>query len=133
MLIARRNTFGIPDVPSEPCLLLCPQTTFLGLAFRDRAFAAPAITSPDQLFRLKIEEGTRQLEIPWKNFMLDFHLFAQSCPTARGVEISGEKPISAGTLRQRMLDLGVVTGMELPTGAYTFRRGNAEALDCSSE
>ena len=127
------NTFGIPDVPSEPCLILCPQPTFLGLAFGDRAFAAPAIQKPEQLFQLKVEEGTRQLEIPWKESMLDFHLFAQSCPAAQGVKITGEKPISAGTLRQRMLNLGVATGMALPTGAYTFRRGNAEALDCSSK
>ena len=35
--------------------------------------------------------------------------------------------------RPQMITLGSVTGMELPTGPYTFRRGNGEALDNSSE
>ena len=29
--------------------------------------------------------------------------------------------------------VGVATGMDLPTGAYIFRRGNGEALESSSE
>ncbi|KAL8762541.1 MAG: hypothetical protein Q9194_007527 [Teloschistes cf. exilis] len=32
-----------------------------------------------------------------------------------------------------MTNLGSITGMELPTGPYTFRHGNAQALDNSSE
>lgn len=30
-----RNEFGIPDVPNEPCLLLCPYITILALLFVD--------------------------------------------------------------------------------------------------
>ena len=55
VLVPHTNTFGFPNVPSEPCLLLCPQ-----------AFAAPALTSPKQL---GIEQETRQQEIPWKDAM----------------------------------------------------------------
>ena len=32
-----------------------------------------------------------------------------------------------------MTNLGIITGMELPTGPYTFRRGNGQALDNSSK
>ncbi|KAL9632741.1 MAG: hypothetical protein Q9164_005133 [Protoblastenia rupestris] len=32
-----------------------------------------------------------------------------------------------------MNNLGSITGMELPTGPYTFRRGSGQALDNSSE
>ena len=32
-----------------------------------------------------------------------------------------------------MITLRGITSMELPTGLYTFRRGNSEALDNSSE
>ena len=59
-----RNTFGIPDILFESCLLLCPQTTFLAMAFKDGAFATPAIKSPEDLFKLRIEESARQQEIP---------------------------------------------------------------------
>lgn len=80
----RRNEFGIPDVPNEPCLLLCPHITMLALIFADQAFAVP-------------------------------------------------EALADSTLRPQMINLGSVTGMELPTGPYTFRRGNGEALDNSSE
>jgi len=30
-----RNEFGIPDVPNEPCLLLCPYIIILALLFVD--------------------------------------------------------------------------------------------------
>ena len=52
-----RNEFGIPDVPNEPCLLLCPHITALALFFADQAFAVPFLTSPEQLFRLRIAPG----------------------------------------------------------------------------
>lgn len=32
-----------------------------------------------------------------------------------------------------MITLGSITGIELPTSPYTFRRGNGEALDNSSK
>ncbi|KAL9027313.1 MAG: hypothetical protein Q9196_004144 [Gyalolechia fulgens] len=54
-----RNEFGIPDVPNEPCLLLCPYITVLALLFADQAFAAPFLTSPEQLFRLRIAPGQK--------------------------------------------------------------------------
>ncbi|KAL9594077.1 MAG: hypothetical protein Q9179_005569, partial [Wetmoreana sp. 5 TL-2023] len=52
-----RNKFGIPDIPNEPCLLLCPHITMLALLLADQAFAAPSLTSPEQLFRLRIAPG----------------------------------------------------------------------------
>ena len=51
------NEFGIPDVPDELCLLLCPYMNLL--IFTDQAFAAPELTSPEQLFRLRIPPGQK--------------------------------------------------------------------------
>ena len=58
-----RNGLGIPDVLNEPCLLLCPHITPLALIFADHAFAAPELISAEQLFRLRIPTGQKQLEL----------------------------------------------------------------------
>jgi len=50
-----------------------------------------------------------------------------------GVRISEEEALTDITLRSQMITLGSVIGMKLSTGSYTFRRGNDEALDNSSE
>lgn len=74
-----------------------------------------------------------QQQVPWKDSMLKIPIFRRSVQTTRGVRISPDEPWTGGILRSRMTTLGSVTGMELPTGAYPFRRGNGEALDSSSE
>ena len=128
-----RNEFGIPDVPNEPCLLLCPHITMLALIFADQAFAAPGLTSAEQLFRLRVPAGQKQLELPLKEEMQAIPLFRRCKGTVNGVRISDEEALADSTLRPQMITLGSVTGMELPTGPYTFRRGSGEALDNSSK
>ncbi|KAJ9646989.1 hypothetical protein H2199_001975 [Coniosporium tulheliwenetii] len=125
------NTFTVPDIPSEPCILLCAQTTFLALAFLDQAFAAPDLTSPEQLYSLNVLPGQNQQPLPWREEMEDVPLFRKSERTAHGIELSSDT-LPYSTLRPRMRTLGEVTGIELPVGAYCFRRGNGEALDNSS-
>ncbi|KAJ9644078.1 hypothetical protein H2199_003946 [Coniosporium tulheliwenetii] len=125
------NTFTVPDIPSEPCILLCAQTTFLALAFLDQAFAAPDLTSPEQLYSLNVLPGQNQQPLPWREEMEDVPLFRKSERTAHGIELSSDT-LPYSTLRPRMRALGEVTGIELPVGAYCFRRGNGEALDNSS-
>jgi len=41
--------FPIPDIPNEPCLLLCLHTSFLVLAFFYDTFDAPDLT-PESLY-----------------------------------------------------------------------------------
>ena len=105
----------------------------LTLIFTDQAFAAPELTSPEQLFRLRIPSGQKQLPVPLKETMQRVPLFRRSKPTVNGVQISDDEALPDSTLRSRMVTLGSVTGMELPTGPHTFRRGSGEALDNSSE
>ncbi|KAL8818268.1 MAG: hypothetical protein Q9223_003059, partial [Gallowayella weberi] len=128
-----RNEFGIPDVPNKPCLLLCPHITMLALLFADQAFAAPSLTSPEQLFRLRIAPGQKQLPVPLKEDMAERPLFRRFTNRVEGKQISEELALADTTLRPQMTNLGIITGMELPTGPYTFRRGNGQALDNSSE
>lgn len=128
-----RNEFGIPDVLNEPCLLLCPHITMLALLFADQAFAASSLTSPKQLFRLRIASGQKQLLVPLKEEMTERSLFRRCKNTVRNVQISEEEALAYTTLSPQMNTLGSITGMELPTGPYTFRRGNGQALDNSSK
>ena len=127
-----RNEFGIPDIPNEPCLLLCPQITMLALLFVDQAFAVSSLTSPEQLFRLRITSGQKQLSVPLKEEMAEMPLFRRCKHTVEGIQIT-EQALADTTLRPQMINLGSITGMELPTGPYTFRRGNGQALDNSSK
>ena len=104
----------------------------LALLFSDQAFAASSLTSPEQLFRLRIPPGQKQLLVPLKEEMAKRPLFRRCKNTVKSVQISDEQALADSTLRPQMTNLGSITGMELPTGPYTFRRGNGQALDNSS-
>ena len=122
------NEFGIPDVPNEPCLLLCPHKTLLTLIFADHE-----LTSAEQPFRLRTPAGQKQLSLPLKEEVTAVPLFRRCRSTVRGVQISDVEALADSTHRLQMITLGSITGMELPTGPYTFRRGNSEARNNSSE
>jgi len=132
VLTCRRNTFGIPEVPREPCLLLCPQTILLGLAFADKAFQPDSLTSPEALNALTVPNASNQLLLPWKLQKLSTPLFSGS----RRAKLGRLDEVAAWTddmLRSQLRKLGQVTGIELPVGPYCFRRGAGEALDNSSK
>ena len=128
-----RNTFGIPDIPSEPCLLLCSQITFLSLAFANKAFKAPDLICAENLFKLGILPGKREQHLNWKESWLKRPIFRRSEYTVQGTRISEREPWTPSALSTRLKRVGAITGIDLPTGAYTFRRGNGEALDSSSK
>ncbi|MCJ1275146.1 hypothetical protein MMC21_002946 [Puttea exsequens] len=122
------NEFGIPNVPVKPCLPICPHITILALLFADQAFAASSLTSPEQLFCLRIAPGQKQSPVPLKEEMAERPLFRRCQNAASGVQNSEEEALTDTTLRRQMTALGSITGIELPTGPYTFRRGNGQAL-----
>jgi len=104
--------------------------TFLSLAFLRKAFAVPDLT-PKRLYNLKVPAGQGQQLIPWNDEMNDTCVFRKLNRTALGVEFSDDH-MPYSTLRPRLLNFGEVTGIALPVGSYSFRRGNGEALDSSS-
>ena len=118
LTIRFRNTFGIPNVPSEPCLLPCPQVMFLGLLFTDQAFAAPILTDAKQLFRLRVPSGLNQQQIPIKDSMCVVRSLES---TVHGLKVSPSAAATDNWLRGRLANLGDVTGLELPVGPYYFR------------
>lgn len=64
--------------------------------------------------------------------MAERPLFRRCQNTAKSIEISEVQALADTTLRPQMTNLGSITGMELATGPYTFRRDNGQALDNSS-
>jgi len=104
----------------------------LALLFADQAFAASSLTLPEQLFCLRIASGQKQLLISLKEKMAERSLFRRCKNTVRNVQISEEEALADTTLRSQIINLGVITGIELLTGPYIFRRNNGQALDNSS-
>ncbi|KAK4551680.1 hypothetical protein LTR86_010967 [Recurvomyces mirabilis] len=124
------NTFPVPDIPLEPCLLLCPQTMLLSLLFADDAFAVPDL-KPEDLYALRIPPGKRELVIPIEESKAELPLFRRVEHTTHGLRIS-RKAVTENWLRERLHLLGQITGFEAPVKPYCFRRGQGEALDSSS-
>lgn len=131
LLRGNRNTFPIPEVCADSCLSLCPQIMLLGLLFADEAFAAPGLSGPEQLFRLRVPNMLNQLLLPMKDDLLERPIFQDTQQTAYGTRMCPSKHLSASNLRTYFSKWGQITGFELPLKPYAFRRGNGEALDSS--
>ena len=129
---SRRNTIPIPEVPSEPCLLLCPHVMLLSLAFADDAFAAPALTGPKELAQLRVPAGLHQLPVPIKSSKSEIPLFRRVERNRHGRGVSQHEAATDQWFRDTLRRLSDITGFELPAGPYCFRRGAGEALDSSS-
>lgn len=131
--ISPRNTIPIPEVVSEPCLLLCPHILLLSLAFLDDAFAAPTLTGPKELAKLRVPPGLHQLAVPIKTSKRETPLFRRLERNRYGTVVSQDKPATDQWFRDTLRRLGDITGFELPVGPYCFRRGAGEAFDSSSQ
>ncbi|KAF9882992.1 hypothetical protein FE257_004348 [Aspergillus nanangensis] len=108
-------TLGIPEVPSEPCLLLYPKTLFLGLLLRKSAFLHLYITSAEQLYTLRVPPDAGSLPL---------------CPCDPEAFLFD---ISARTLNAWLKRLGELTGFDLPITSYWLRRDTGEAINSSYE
>ncbi|KAH7025326.1 hypothetical protein B0J12DRAFT_705182 [Macrophomina phaseolina] len=122
------NTFVIPEIRHDPCLILSPHAYFLALAFSDQAFAASGLTGPEALYKLRVPDQMNQLRLPWKEEMLEVPIFRKSCRTVRGIEISQE-PLPDSTVRPWLRKLGEITGMEKICHPYILRYAAGKAFD----
>ncbi|MCJ1478787.1 hypothetical protein MMC13_007471 [Lambiella insularis] len=123
------NTFTLPELRYDPCLVLSPQVYFLGKAFADRAFAE--LDSPEQLFGLAIHSRCNQQRLPWKESMLDAPICRRSMAALHGVEISPTEPLRDSTVRPWAKRAGEETGFEQVVGPYTLRRAAGKEFDSS--
>ncbi|BAE61662.1 unnamed protein product [Aspergillus oryzae RIB40] len=111
----KNPTLGIPEVRSEPCLLLCPQSFLLSLLIRKSAFSHLRITSAAQLYALQVPPEAGSLELRPANpecFLFD---------------------ITPRTLNTWLKRLGELTGFNLSITSYCLRRGAGEAVNSSCE
>ncbi|KAH7021750.1 hypothetical protein B0J12DRAFT_610692 [Macrophomina phaseolina] len=122
------NTFTIPEIRHDPYLILSPHTYFLALAFSDQAFAAPDLTGPEALYKLRVPDQTNQLRLPWKKEVLNVPIFRKSCRTVRGIGISQEA-LPDSTVRPWLRKLGEITGMEKICHPYILRYAAGKAFD----
>ena len=80
------NEFPIPDIPDEPCLLLCRHVIFLSLAFLRDAFDVPGLT-PSHVYSSKVLACKGQQLFPWKREIEDAYIFRKSVRSAFGVDM----------------------------------------------
>jgi hypothetical protein len=125
------NTFTLPELRYDPCLVLSPQVYFLGKAFANHAF--DEINSPEQLYRLTVHPRCNQQRLPWKESMLDTPVFRRSVAGLHGVEISPSEALRDNTLRPWVKKAGEETGFEQVVGPYALRRAAGKEFDSSGK
>jgi hypothetical protein len=85
------NTFAIPEIVYDPSLVFSPHVILLGMIFDDQAFAAPSLTSPEELSRLNIAIN---LPLPLKLELANVPVFHRAIRTPQGWAISPTEPLT---------------------------------------
>ena len=97
--------------------------------FDDQAFAAPNLTSPEQLSILEIEPSCNQLPLPLKPEMDDVPVFRSVVRTMYGWAVSPSKALTYSVVRSSMARLGQITGFKQVTRPYALRYGAGKAFN----
>lgn len=111
--------------------MLSPHAYFLALAFSDEAFASQDLVGPEALSKLRVVDELMEARVPWKEDVLDLHVFRKSHQTVYGTRISRE-PLPHSTVRPWFRKLGEVTGMDKICHLYVLRYAAGKAFDSSS-
>ncbi|OCL07259.1 hypothetical protein AOQ84DRAFT_365094 [Glonium stellatum] len=82
------NTFLISEIIFNPSLILSPHVFLLGLLFSDQAFAAPNLTSAEQLSKLYIEPGRNELRLPLRSDLNNTPIFRRSIKVFHSYKVS---------------------------------------------
>lgn len=120
------NTLPLPPIRRERCLLLCLQTSFLGLAFANDIFA-------ENIYTLKLRPDQNELPLRWKGLMENMPIFRRPIRTVHGMRTSPDSATTAETMRTRLKKSGAITGINVTVLSYSSRKGFGEALDNSSK
>ncbi|KAI9763324.1 MAG: hypothetical protein M1840_000589 [Geoglossum simile] len=110
-------------------LVFCPITLFLALAFADKAFAAPGLTSPEQLFALKVLPGLHEQRLPWKESILNVPVFRRSIRSEDGIRVSPNQALPYFDFHYSLKQLGRATGFLQTITTYCIRRATGNAID----
>lgn len=127
----RSKTFTLPVTLLDSSLLLSPHVFLLGILFRHKAFRAQGLTSPEQLHKLDIHPGERELPLPLRPDLDDVHIFHRAVKILTGYEISPDRPITYGMIAAWTEMIGEIPGLEIGTTPYNVRYNAANEFDKS--
>jgi hypothetical protein len=102
------------------------------LAFAHDSSAAPALTGPDELARLRVPPGLHQLPVPIKNSKSEVPLFRRLERACHGTDVLQHEAATDQWFHDTLRCFGDITGFELTVGPYCFLMGAGKALDSSS-
>ncbi|EMD84663.1 hypothetical protein COCHEDRAFT_1167444 [Bipolaris maydis C5] len=123
------NTFPLPEIMFDQTLLFSPHVFLLGLLFRDRAFAAYNLTSPEELSRLKIPPGRNELPLRLNRTLDNVPVFRKAVQTLNGWDVSPTEPLPYSTLLPWIRTLGEITGFAQVTRPYSLRYAGGKAFN----
>jgi hypothetical protein len=124
------NTFPVPEVMWDPCLLLSPYVFLLGILFANKAFEAPGLISLEQLRVLDIYPEEQELPLPLKEGLSEMFVFRKAIATLAGYVMSKER-IRYSTMAPWIKRIGELTGFKFSTIPYTLRYNAASEFDKS--
>ena len=101
--------------------MLCPVSHIIAQAFNDDAFNANGVTSPEDIFKLKVKPGLRCQSIPWKRKKLDRPIFF--------APVFPRKALTYAMYHRWLKRLGVETGFAQVLTTYCLRRGAGNAVN----
>ncbi|KAK4148490.1 C2H2 finger domain protein [Chaetomidium leptoderma] len=126
------NTFPVPEVMWDPCLLLSPHVFFLGILFANEAFEASGLTSPEHLRVLDIHPEEQELPLPLKESLNKMFVFRKAVAMLAGYEMS-EEGIPYSTMAPWIKRIGELTGFKFSTIPYNLRYNAASEFDKSGD
>lgn len=129
ILTILRNVFILPEVIHNPTLILSPHVFLLSLLFHMRAFAN--ISSPEQLYRLRVPSACNELLIPLRTELDEDFLFCDVKPTNDGYKLTPGVKFSSSRIRYYMKQGGEETGFGQVTKPYCLRDGAAQTFNQS--
>lgn len=125
MFTLTSKTYIVTEVDSLifDLVALMVATAILDDAFRYK------YTSVAEVFRTRVREPRRSIELEWKKEKLKLPVFRQAKMTSDGVQTSESKALRYHTYLYFLQRLGLAAGFMQILGAYVVRRGAGEAVD----
>lgn len=113
----------------DDSLLHSSGTTLLGIIYRDRAFAAPNLTSPVVASKLYVPPGRNELPLRLKRELDDIPIFRKAIRTPTGWAISPTEALPYSTLLPWIRAVGELTNFAQVTRPYSLRYSGAKAFN----
>ncbi|KAI1157437.1 C2H2 finger domain-containing protein [Nemania serpens] len=127
------TTFTVPEGIFNRSLLLSPHVFLLAILFRHKAFLAPSLTYPEGIEQLHIHPGENELPLPLRPELNDVFIFRRAIKGPTGYYISENECITYGMMRNWIVAIGVIMGIEDTVIMYSLRYLTGNKLDQSPD